>query len=326
MKVTCHHCPRECVLEEQQRGYCFTRRNIGGKITCTSFGRTTGLCIDPVEKKPLMHFYPGSRTLSFGSIGCNMGCLYCQNWYLSHAIDEQRLNVSISPENIASLAVKENCQSVAYTYNEPIIWAEYAEATAAICRERGIRNIAVTAGYISAESRPSFFQNMDAVNIDLKGFSDAFYEKYCHAHLSPVLETIAWVKRETPCWLELTNLVIPRANDDMLMIRRMCDWIVDQLGEEVPLHFSAFYPHHKLVDRLPTPFETLKKAYDIAHHAGLKYVYLGNVRAPAYESTWCPKCGQIIIGRDGYRITQHFIRDGFCEFCGARIAGHFLAS
>ena len=326
MRITCHHCPRECCLAEEQRGYCFVRQNVGGTIRCTAYGRSTGLCVDPIEKKPLMHFFPGSRVLSLGTIGCNMGCLFCQNWQTSHAVDERHLRVNATPAEVAQLAVKEQCHSVAYTYNEPITWAEYAIDIANECRARSVRNIAVTSGYISAEDRPAFFQPMDAANIDLKGFSDLFYEKYCHAHLGPVLETIEWVAKETDCWLELTNLLVPRANDDLETLRRMCDWIVERLGEEIPLHFSAFYPHHKLVDRPPTPWNSLKLAYDVAKQVGLQYVYLGNVHAPAYEATWCTRCGQVVIGRDGYRITQNALRNGCCTFCGARIAGRFATA
>lgn len=237
-------------------------------------------------------------------------------------MDDRFLTVLAEPEEIAEMAIKQRCPSVSCTYNEPIVWAEYAHDIAAACRERGVQTVVVTAGYISAEDRRLFFENIDAANIDLKGFSDAFYEKYCHAGLGPVLDTIEWCAKETDMWLELTNLVIPRANDSLEMIRRMCDWITARLGVDVPVHFSAFFPHHKLVDRLPTSWEQLKKAYDIARRAGIHHVYLGNVNAPQYESTWCPGCGQMVIGREGYRITQFSLKNGHCTYCGTTIAGH----
>lgn len=323
MKVACEHCPRNCILEEQQRGYCFVRQNIRGKIVCTAYGRCSCVNIDPIEKKPLAHFYPGSRVLSLGTIGCNQGCLFCQNGSISHAVSENTLVYEASPEKVAQMAVRETCRCVAYTYNEPIVWAEYVCDIARECRCRNILNVAVTSGYISAGQRPRFFENMDAVNIDLKGFSETFYEKYCHSHLGPVLETIEWCVRETDIWLELTNLLIPRANDQLDTIRRMCDWIVNQLGEDVPLHFSAFHPAHKLVDRPPTSLESLKSAYNIAKRAGLHHVYLGNVYAPAYEATWCHQCGQMVIGRDRYRITHRALKNGRCQACGTILAGKF---
>lgn len=323
MKATCEHCPRNCILEERQRGYCFIRQNIRGKVVCTAYGRNSCVNIDPIEKKPLAHFYPGSRVLSLGTIGCNQGCLFCQNWPISHAVNEDALIYEASPENVAQTALVKACRCVAYTYNEPIVWAEYVQDVARECRRQNILNVAVTSGYIAAGDRPVFFENMDAVNIDLKGFSETFYEKYCHSHLGPVLETIEWCGKETDVWLELTNLLIPRANDQPESIRRMCDWIVNRLGEDVPLHFSAFHPVHKLVDRPPTSLESLKTAYNIAKRAGLHHVYLGNVYAPAYESTWCPRCGQMVIGRERYRITHRALKKGCCQACGTILAGKF---
>lgn len=321
--VICTLCPRTCSLAEGRHGFCFARKNVAGRVVCATYGLCTGLAIDPIEKKPLYHFLPGSDVLSFGSIGCNLECKFCQNWTTSRCRDMAALRVHASPAEIAAAAAANRCKSVAYTYNEPIIWAEYALDTARECTRRGIKNVAVTAGYLAPEMRETFWQSMDAVNVDLKGFTEEFYEKYCRASLLPVLENLKFIARHTDTWLEVTNLLIPGANDSPDDLRAMCDWIVKHLGQDVPLHFSAFRPCYKLVDRPPTPLATLKRAYQIAVDAGLRYVYLGNVSAPGYESTQCPGCRQVVIARAGYHITYRAMNADACAFCGAKIAGRF---
>lgn len=322
-KIECGHCPRHCHIEEGRRGFCRVRENRGNQSVCIAYGRSTGLSIDPIEKKPFMHFYPGSTALSLGTIGCNLDCKFCQNWTLSRCVQDEVMNVIASPDDIAALASEKQCQSVAFTYNEPSIWSEYAIDVGKACKMRGIRSVAVTNGYICGEARRNFYSILDAANIDLKGFTEDFYERFCRAHLAPVLETIEWAAKETDVWLELTNLLIPRANDDMNDVARMCDWIVTHVGTRTPLHFSAFFPKYELVDRPPTPWETLKKAYNTARKAGIQYVYVGNCNAPGYEATWCPECSQMLVGRTGFNVLENHIRNGKCAFCGTEIPGRF---
>ncbi len=321
--VRCTLCPRRCRLAEGQHGFCFARKNLNGRVVCATYGLCTGLALDPIEKKPLYHFFPGSSVLSFGTIGCNLECKFCQNWTTSRCRDVAALQVHASPAEIATAAAGHGCKSVAYTYNEPIIWMEYALDTAKECARRGIKNVAVTAAYLAPEMRETFWPAMDAVNVDLKGFTEAFYEKYCRATLAPVLENLKFIAQETDAWLEITNLLIPGANDSPNDIRAMCDWIVKHLGANVPLHFSAFRPCYQMVDRPPTPLATLKRAYQLAVDAGLRYVYLGNVSAPGYESTQCSGCRQVVLGRNGFHITYRAMTGGACAFCGTKIAGEF---
>lgn len=323
-RVVCDLCPRECSLREGAFGFCFVRQNVGGQMVLNTYGRSTGFCIDPVEKKPLNHFYPGTSVLSFGTAGCNLGCKFCQAWEItkSHEVLD-RLSVRASPELIAEAAVKFGCRSVAFTYNDPVIWAEYAIDTARACHERGLKTIAKTAGYINAEPRREFFEAMDAADVDLKGFTEDFYQHYSLGHLQPVLDTLTWLARESSVWLEITNLVIPGANDAPEDIRRMCVWIRDTLGAEVPLHFTAFHPDFRMLDRPPTPIETLNQARDIAIEVGLKYVYTGNVSDVKRQSTYCPGCGRCLIERNWYTLGEYHVRDGHCAFCNAKIVGHF---
>lgn len=321
--IICRHCPRNCRLEEGRRGFCRVRENRGGQSVFALFGRAASLSIDPIEKKPLFHFLPGAKTFSLGTIGCNFDCSFCQNWTLTHADENLAMKISASPDALAAAAAENACQCAAFTYNEPTIWSDYAIEIGKECKARGISCLAVTNGFIAPEARANFYSILDAVNIDLKGFSERFYEKYCSASLAPVLETIEWTAKETDVWMELTNLLIPRANDSKEEIARMCAWIVEHLGPEVPIHFSAFFPKHLLTDRPPTPWETLKSAYQTAKKEGLKYVYVGNCSAPGYESTWCPQCSQMLIWRDGYRIRENQISNGVCPFCQTRIAGKF---
>ncbi|HWB13104.1 MAG TPA: AmmeMemoRadiSam system radical SAM enzyme [Pirellulales bacterium] len=324
-RVVCDLCPRACALRPGDRGFCFVRENRAGEMVLSTYGRSTGFCIDPVEKKPLNHFYPGTSILSFGTAGCNLGCKFCQNWSISKSREIEQLSEEASAEAIAEAAQRLGCRSVAFTYNDPVVWAEYAIDVAAACRRAGIKTVAVTAGYISPAARGPFYEVMDAANVDLKGFTEEFYHHLTLSHLEPVLGTLRWLKRETDVWFEITNLVIPRANDSLEEIRQMCGWILDNLGAEVPLHFTAFHPDFRLQDRPPTPQDTLLAAYDVARSLGLKYVYAGNVHAPRQGSTWCPGCGELLIERDWYDLGRYQLDGDRCRKCGTRIAGRFDA-
>ncbi len=315
-KIQCKICPRECKLGKNQRGFCYVRKNNGVEIVLESYGYNTGLAIDPIEKKPLYHFYPNSKVLSFGTLGCNMGCQFCQNWHTT------KVNYDISecnkttPEQIVQIAKHYKCKSVAFTYNDPIIFFEYAVDTAKLCRQEDIKTVAVTSGYINPEPAKEFFNLMDAANIDLKGFSEKFYQKNCLAHLKPVLETIKYAVNETNCHVELTTMIIEGENDDF--IKKECEWILNNLGENIPLHFSAFFPKYKFSDRTPTKFETLKQAYDIAVDMGLKYVYTGNVQNIDTSTTYCKNCGEPLIKRDGFRVIEENINKDLCKFCSEK--------
>lgn len=324
--VQCDLCPRECRLHEGQRGFCFVRAREHDQVVLTTYGRSTGFCVDPIEKKPLNHFYPGTSVLSFGTAGCNLGCKFCQNWSISKSREIELLSEVAGPEQIAESAVRLGCRSVAFTYNDPVIWAEYAMDTARACREQGIKTVAVTAGYINPEPRRDFYELMDAANVDLKGFTEDFYRNLTLSHLAPVLDTLRWLKHESRVWFEITNLVIPQENDDCDEIRRMCQWILKELGDDVPLHFTAFHPDFRLTNRPHTPPETLIAAREIALTAGLKFVYTGNVSDAARQSTWCPDCGQILIERDWYEIGAYRLQGNRCESCSRPIPGRFDAA
>ncbi len=322
--VQCDLCPRACRLKEGQRGLCFIRKNEGGAVVLTSYGRSSGFCIDPVEKKPLNHFLPGTSVLSFGTAGCNLSCKFCQNWDMSKSREMDTLMDSASPEAIARVAEEHGCRSVAYTYNDPVIFHEYAIDTAVACHERDIKSIAVTAGYISEEPRKEFYAHMDAANIDLKGFTEDFYHKLTGAHLQPVLDTIAYAVHETDCWIELTTLLIPGHNDSTEELQQLTKWVHDELGPDVPLHFSAFHPDWKMLDVPPTPAATLTRARKIALDAGIRYAFTGNVHDESGASTYCHSCGTRLIGRDWYVITEwNMAADGSCPKCGTRCAGVF---
>ncbi len=323
-RVVCDLCPRACSLPEGNAGFCFVRRNQGGRLILTTYGRSTGFCVDPVEKKPLNHFYPGTSVLSFGTAGCNLGCKFCQNWEISKSRQVlEILSRQASPQAIAKAAARLGCEGVAFTYNDPVIWAEYAIDCALACHEHGLKTIAVTAGYICPEPREAFFNVMDAANVDLKGFTEAFYQHYTLSHLEPVLETLRWLRHESRTWLEITNLVIPRANDDMHEIERMCAWILENLGPDVPLHFTAFHPDFRLRDRPPTPPAILAAARNCALNLGLRYVYTGNVHDPAGQSTYCPQCKRAIIERAWYDIVRYDLSAGKCRYCQCPIPGVF---
>jgi pyruvate formate lyase activating enzyme len=325
-RVQCDLCPRFCKLHADQRGLCFVRQNIDDQIVLTTYGRSSGYCIDPIEKKPLNHFLPGTPVLSFGTAGCNLACKFCQNWDISKSRETHTLADEASPEQIAMATLKLDCRSVAYTYNDPVIFHEYAIDVARACHEKGIKSVAVTAGYVCQEPRREFYQYMDAANVDLKAFTDDFYHKITGSHLAPVLETLEYIKHETDVWLELTTLLIPGKNDSEKEIDAMSQWVVDKLGPDVPMHFSAFHPDWKMMDVPSTPRETLVRAREIAMKNGVRYAYTGNVHNEAGDSTYCHQCGERLIGRDWYVLTDwQLTADGTCASCGAPCAGVFEA-
>ncbi len=323
-RVQCDLCPRFCKLRDGQRGFCFVRQARDGRVVLTSYGRASGFCVDPIEKKPLNHFYPGSRILSFGTAGCNLGCRFCQNWDISKAREIDRLTDWASPESVAEAAVRAGCKSIAFTYNDPVIFAEYAIDCAIAAHERGLKTVAVTAGYITAEARAEFYAHMDAANVDLKAFTQQFYHKLCFAQLDPVLDTLIWLKRETDVWFEVTTLLIPGHNDSPGEIAQLCEWFAANLGDQVPLHFTAFHPDFKMMDVPNTPAGTLKRARQQALAAGLKHVYTGNVFDLRGQSTYCGNCGELLIERDWYRLGGwHLTSRGQCEYCDAPLSGVF---
>ncbi|MDQ7041561.1 MAG: AmmeMemoRadiSam system radical SAM enzyme [Rhodothermus sp.] len=325
-RVQCDLCPRHCKLHEGQRGFCFVRMNQDGQIVLTTYGRSSGFCIDPIEKKPLNHFLPGTAVLSFGTAGCNLGCRFCQNWDISKSREMDTLADEAAPETIARAAKALGCQSVAFTYNDPVIFHEYAIEVARACHAHGLRTVAVTAGYVCPEPRAEFYVHMDAANVDLKAFSESFYRKICAGALAPVLDTLRYIYHETNTWLEITTLLIPGENDSNAELHALTEWIVTQLGPDVPLHFTAFHPDWKMRDRPPTPPATLRRARAIALKNGLRYVYVGNILDPEGQSTYCHVCGALLIGRTGYRITAwHLDARGRCPDCGTPCAGVFEA-
>ena len=323
-RVVCDLCPRKCHLREGKRGACFVRQAYEGQIVLTSYGRSSGFCIDPIEKKPLNHFYPGSSVLSFGTAGCNLGCKFCQNWSISKSREMDALGSPAMPEQIALAAIDNGCESIAFTYNDPVIFLEYAVDTAKVCREKNINSVAVSAGYICDEPRRVFYRHMDAVNIDLKAFTERFYRKLCSAHLDPVLDTLMYIHHETDVWLEITTLLIPDENDSSQELDDMCRWIMDNLGPNVPSHFSAFHPDFKMLDKGRTPLSTLQRARAIALSHGLNYVYVGNVHDLEGDSTYCPNCHQRVIERDWYQLGEYQVTDdGLCAYCRHSIVGKF---
>jgi pyruvate formate lyase activating enzyme len=324
-RVRCTLCPRDCRLADGQAGFCFIRQNIGGKLMTLGYGRSTGFAVDPIEKKPLNHFYPGSSIFSFGTAGCNLGCRFCQNWDLSKARLDERASESYSPSQVVDMAVAAGCPSIAFTYNEPIIFAEFAIDVAREAHARGLKTVAVTNGYVSPGAREEFFGQMDAANVDLKAFSEDFYAKVTLSHLAPVLSTLEWLARETQVWVEVTNLLIPGLNDDPRETRALAEWVRDHMGREVPVHFTAFHPAYKMLDRPPTPPSTLRRARAIAREAGLVHVYTGNVHDPEGQTTWCPGCGAALVERDWMAVRAYRLSGDACRACGTRIAGRFPA-
>ena len=321
-RVQCDVCPRACKLQEGQRGLCFVRANKDGKVVLASYGRSSGFCVDPIEKKPLNHFLPGTPVLSFGTAGCNLACKFCQNWDISKSREIDTLADQASPETLARVARELGCRSVAFTYNDPVIFLEYAVDVAQACHTVGIRTVAVTAGYICEEPRVEFFRSIDAANVDLKAFPDRFYWKLCGGHLQPVLDTLVYLKKETDVWFELTTLLIPGENDSEAELEEMTRWVVEHLGPDVPMHFTAFHPDWKMLDKPSTPAETLSRARRIAQKNGVRYAYTGNVHDEAGGSTYCHQCGARLIGRDWYVITEwHLTADGRCPVCHTACAG-----
>jgi pyruvate formate lyase activating enzyme len=323
-RVQCDVCPRACRLRDGQRGLCFVRGAAGGEIVLTSYGRSSGFCIDPIEKKPLNHFLPGTPVLSFGTAGCNLACKFCQNWDISKSRETDTLADSASPEGIARVASQAGARSVAFTYNDPVIFMEYAIDVADACRAVGIHPVAVTAGYICAEPRVEFYRHMDAANVDLKAFTERFYKYVTGGSLQPVLETLEYLKHETSVWFEITTLLIPGENDTDAEIDAMTAWIGEHLGPDVPLHFTAFHPDWKMLDKPRTPPATLSRARGIALANGLHYCYTGNVHDAGGGSTWCPGCGALLIERDWYELgAWRLSASGRCLECGRPTPGVF---
>ncbi|MBF0614080.1 MAG: AmmeMemoRadiSam system radical SAM enzyme [Magnetococcales bacterium] len=326
-KLVCELCPRRCELNDGQRGFCFVRARQGEQLVLTTYGRSSGFCVDPIEKKPLNHYHPGTSVLSFGTAGCNLACKFCQNWDISKSRHMERIADYASPEAIALAARQHGCHSVAYTYNDPVIFAEYAVDTASACRELGVESVAVTAGYMELEPAAWFFSHMDAANVDLKSFSETFYRKLTGGHLQPVLELLQYLACETQVWVELTTLLIPDCNDSEAELQALTQWVVTEMGSDVPIHFTAFHPDWQMRDLPRTPTETLLRARAIALANGMKFAYVGNVQDGHGGSTWCPGCGQLLIERYGYTLRQWALTpDGRCRVCAMPIPGRFAGA
>lgn len=323
-RIQCDLCPRTCKLHEDQRGFCFVRQRKNNQVVLTTYGLSTGFCIDPIEKKPLNHFLPGTPVLSFGTAGCNLGCKFCQNWDISASKETAILSQHASSKDIAYTAKKYQCRSVAFTYNEPTIFMEYALDVAKECHQLGIKTVAVTNGYIQAAPREEFYAHIDAANVDLKGFTEQFYQKITYSTLQPVLDTLTYLKHHTKVWLEITTLLIPGKNDSEQEIEQLTQWIVNELGVDVPLHFTAFFPAFKMLDVPPTPLETLIKAREIALKKGLRYVYTGNAYHSEGNNTYCHHCQKVVIARSGYEISDyHLDAKGQCQYCHTPCSGVF---
>ncbi len=323
-RVQCDVCPRACKLREGQRGLCFVRAREGGEVVLATYGHSSGFCVDPIEKKPLNHFLPGTAVLSFGTAGCNLACRFCQNWDISKSRETDTLADAASPERIAEAAERLGCASVAFTYNDPVVFLEYAADTADACRARGIKAVAVTAGYVCDEPRRDLFSHMDAANVDLKAFTEDFYANVCAGRLQPVLDTLEYLVHETDVWVEITTLLIPGYNDSDAEMDALSRWVVERLGPDVPLHFTAFHADYRMLDVPPTPPRTLSRARAIAFRNGVRYAYTGNVHDLEGQSTRCHACGALAIERDWYRLGKWGLTDdGRCLACGTRIPGVF---
>lgn len=322
-KVKCTLCPRYCLLDIGQKGFCFVRENVDGTLYATAYGRPTGFSIDPIEKKPLNHFYPGSDILSFGTAGCNLGCKFCQNWTMSKSRLDEINSIFATPKDVIALVQKHNLKSIAFTYNDPTIIGEYVSDVSRLAKDEGIKSVMVTAGYIDKVARKDVYKYIDAANVDLKAFTEDFYHSLTNANLAPVLDTLKWIHNETDIWLELTTLIIPNENDSDDEIRQMANWILENLGDEVPHHFTAFHPTFKMSNYQRTPSETLDRVRNIAREVGLKYVYVGNVHNPEAETTYCPNCKTPLIKRDWHIVNSNKIINGNCYKCGYTIAGLF---
>ena len=325
-RIQCDLCPRYCKLHDGQRGLCFVRACDNGQIVLTTYGRSSGYCVDPIEKKPLNHFLPGTPVLSFGTAGCNLACKFCQNWDISKSREFDTLADAALPDTIVRAAQDLKCHSVAFTYNDPVIFHEYAIDVAQACRAANIKTVAVTAGYVCEEPREEFYRYIDAANVDLKGFTEDFYKKITGSHLQPVLDTLVYLKHHTDVWIELTTLLIPGHNDSPEELEQMTQWVVEHLGPDVPMHFTAFHPDWKMMDTPPTPPATLTRAREIALRNGVHYAYTGNVHDQTGGSTYCHQCGEVLIGRDWYVLEQwNLTADGCCKFCHTQCAGVFEA-
>jgi pyruvate formate lyase activating enzyme len=324
-RVQCDVCPRACKMQEGQRGLCFVRGRVDDEVVLLTYGRSSGYCVDPIEKKPLSHFYPGTSVLSFGTAGCNLACRFCQNWDISKSKEMDTLADAASPEAIARAAVELGCSSVAFTYNDPTIFLEYAIDVADACHEVGVKAVAVTAGYILPEPRRDFYAHLDAANVDLKGFTEEFYKRVCIGHLDPVLETLEYLRHETDVWFEITTLLIPERNDSDEELDQLTSWVAEHLGPDVPLHFTAFHPDFKMLDVAATPASTLRRARDWGIRNGLHYVYVGNVHDVEGASTYCPGCGIRVIERDWHELGEwKLTAEGRCTGCDTPIPGRFL--
>jgi len=323
MKVQCHLCPNNCIILHGKRGSCRVRENQAGKLYSLVYGLPCTVGIDPIEKKPLFHFLPGTSTYSIATPGCNLHCKFCQNWQISQKGPDEVDCFKMDPEEVVANAIKNKCKSISYTYVEPAIFYEYVLDTARLARKAGLKNILVTNGYINQEPLKKLYKYIDAANIDLKGFTEEFYRDVCAGHLKPILDAIKTIHK-MGVWVELTTLLIPTMNDDPDLLKKQCDWIKKELGTKVPLHISRFFPYYKLAHLYPTPPETLLNAYNIAKGSGLKYVYVGNIQMENTEDTACPKCSKTIIKRSSYfTVTQNKVKAGKCSYCKAKIDGVF---
>ncbi len=323
-KIQCDLCPRACRLNDGQRGLCFVRQRLGDQLVLITYGRSSGFCIDPIEKKPLNHFYPSTPVLSFGTAGCNLSCSFCQNWDLSRSKAFDRLTERADPQAIASAAASEGCRSVALTYNDPVIFLEYGKDVAEACHQIGVKVVAVTNGYLNEAPREEFFSFVDAANVDLKAFSDDFYRRLTGGDLQTVLNTLIYIKKETKVWLEITTLLIPDENDGPAELRQLSEWVCNELGPETPLHFSAFHPDFKMTGKHATPIDSLIKAREIALNTGMHHVYTGNVYYTPGDTTFCRNCGKVLIERDWYNLTSYQLtKSGCCKYCGTQLGGHF---
>lgn len=324
-KIHCWLCPRHCRIGPDQSGFCFVRKHQDGRLVTLAYGHPVALHVDPIEKKPLNHFLPGTPILSLGGAGCNMGCMFCQNWSISKARDDHVRSAQLWPRQVVELARRYACPSLAYTYNEPTIWGEYVIDIAREARAAGLQNVMVTNGYVTGEALWDLYEHIDAANIDLKAFTENFYRKVTLSKLDPVLETIETLYKSGRVWVELTTLLIPGHNDSPEEIAALCDWILEHVGPEIPLHFTAFHPDYKLTDHPRTPHATLTRARELALARGLAFVYVGNVHDREGSTTWCPGCGKALVRRDWHAVLAADLRDGCCPACGRRIPGRFPA-
>jgi pyruvate formate lyase activating enzyme len=319
-RIECELCPRGCKVALKERGYCGVRENKGGTYNTLVYGRACSINVDPIEKKPLFHFLPGAQALSIATAGCNIECKFCQNWEISQFRPEQVQSFDFPPEAVVAQAAEKKIQAIAFTYTEPVVFYEYMSDTAKLAKEKGVRSVMISNGYIKEKPMSDLCKHLSAVKIDLKAFTEKFYAQTCSGHLQPVLDTLKLLKKEN-MWFELVVLIIPTLNDTPGEMTEMCTWVYSELGPDVPIHFSRFHPTYKIKNLPPTPVSTLTRARDIALSAGLNYAYVGNVPAHEGESTYCPNCKRAVVGRIGYTILNIDIKDGKCIHCGRKIAG-----